>query len=206
MRFQGKIRSWNTERGFGFIQPEQGGQDIFAHITSFKSRAARLSDGQLVSFEVETTQNGKKRAKHVELVRPAARRLVNQPKHKGQAQWGTATLLAIPAFALLYLLVAALWHPSPKVATTYAIFSVCTFGAYALDKSAARNGQYRLSERSLHIVALLGGWPGALIAQQVLRHKTTKPGFREVFWVTVVLNLLGFVVLCSPFGELLLRR
>lgn len=205
MRFQGKVRAWNTERGFGFIEPEQGGQDIFAHVTSVKPRSAQLKDGQIVSFEVETAPNGKKRAKHVELVRPAARRLVRQPKYRGPAQWGTATLLAIPAFALLYLLVAALWQPSPKVASAYAIFSVCTFGAYALDKSAARSGQYRIPERSLHMVSLLGGWPGALIAQQVLRHKTTKQGFRELFWVTVVLNVVGFVVLCSPLGKALLR-
>lgn len=205
MRFQGKVRDWNSERGFGFIQPEQGGQDIFAHVTSVKPRSLQLTDGQLVSFEVETAPNGKKRAKSVELVRPSVRRPTVQARRRGSAQWGTASLFAIPAFALLYFLVSLLWQPSIKVAAGYAVLSAMTFVAYALDKSAARDGLFRISENRLHMASLVGGWPGALVAQQVLRHKSSKTAFRQVFWMTVVLNVIGFVILCSPIGKALLR-
>jgi uncharacterized membrane protein YsdA (DUF1294 family) len=54
---------------------------------------------------------------------------------------------------------------------------------------AARRDARRTPENSLHLVALCGGWPGALIAQQQFRHKTVKQPFQTVFWITVILNL-----------------
>ena len=74
------------------------------------------------------------------------------------------------------------------------LMSVVTYAVYALDKSAARRGRPRVPERKLHLLALLGGWPGALIAQQRLRHKTRKTTFQIVFWLTVLLNLAGLLL------------
>lgn len=54
-------------------------------------------------------------------------------------------------------------------------------------------------------MALLGGWPGALLAQQVLRHKSAKAEFRQVFWVTVLLNAALFIFPSSPLATGLLR-
>ncbi len=71
----------------------------------------------------------------------------------------------------------------------YGLMSLLTFTVYAIDKSAARRGARRVPERSLHLLALFCGWPGALLAQQLLRHKTVKPAFRLVFWSTVLGNL-----------------
>ena len=51
-------------------------------------------------------------------------------------------------------------------------------------------------------MALAGGWPGALLAQQWLRHKSAKREFRAVFWATLVLNVAGLVLLCSPWGRI----
>ena len=70
----------------------------------------------------------------------------------------------------------------------YAVCSALTFMAYAFDKSAARAGRWRTSEQTLHLLALAGGWPGALMAQQLLRHKTAKPDFVAMFWLTVMLH------------------
>lgn len=70
-----------------------------------------------------------------------------------------------------------------------AALSVTTFLVYALDKRAARRRHWRVPEKLLHLLALLGGWPGALAAQQVLRHKTRKLQFQALFWTTVMLNL-----------------
>ncbi|MDF2464143.1 MAG: colD-shock DNA-binding protein [Ramlibacter sp.] len=64
-----------------------------------------------------------------------------------------------------------------------------TFFAYWQDKWAAGQGNWRISESTLHLWSLAGGWPGAWFAQQVLRHKSSKPSFRETYWATVVLNL-----------------
>jgi uncharacterized membrane protein YsdA (DUF1294 family) len=84
------------------------------------------------------------------------------------------------------------------LAAVYAIASVATFVAYAIDKRAARSNARRTPESTLHLLALAGGWPGALMAQAFLRHKTQKTSFRAVFWSTVAVNcaaLVGFLLL-----------
>lgn len=82
------------------------------------------------------------------------------------------------------------------VGLAYGCMSLVTYTVYALDKSAARRRRHRVPERTLHLLALFGGWPGALLAQQRLRHKTRKAAFRAVFWLTVLLNgalLMGLI-------------
>jgi uncharacterized membrane protein YsdA (DUF1294 family) len=73
----------------------------------------------------------------------------------------------------------------------YGFFSLLTFVQYAIDKRASRRGRWRVSEARLHGLALLGGWPGALLARRWLRHKSSKRGF-------------GFVVACCAVGNLAL--
>lgn len=67
--------------------------------------------------------------------------------------------------------------------------SAVTFMAYGMDKRAARRGTWRTSERTLHLLSLAGGWPGALVAQMLLRHKSRKPAFRLMYWFTVAANV-----------------
>ena len=71
----------------------------------------------------------------------------------------------------------------------YLITSIITFLVYAQDKSAAKHNRWRTKESTLHSLALTGGWPGALLAQKILRHKSSKAAFQRVFWVTVVVNV-----------------
>ena len=90
----------------------------------------------------------------------------------------------------------------------YVAASLITFAAYAIDKKAAerdarrsgarRNGARRVPESTLHLLSLLGGWSGAWIAQRVLRHKTVKQPFQSLFLASVILNMLGFFLYCSP--------
>ncbi|PKM44656.1 MAG: DUF1294 domain-containing protein [Gammaproteobacteria bacterium HGW-Gammaproteobacteria-1] len=87
----------------------------------------------------------------------------------------------------------------------YALISLLTLIVYAVDKSAARKGGRRVRERTLHLLALAGGWPGALIAQRLLRHKSRKQPFRAVFWLTVVLNCAVCVWLLTPYGGVMQR-
>jgi uncharacterized membrane protein YsdA (DUF1294 family) len=70
----------------------------------------------------------------------------------------------------------------------YAAASMAAAVAYRLDKSAAERNAWRTSERMLHLIAVIGGWPGALVAQAVFRHKSRKLSFRLMFWTTVALN------------------
>lgn len=75
--------------------------------------------------------------------------------------------------------------------------SVATFIAYYLDKRAAQSGAWRTQESALHAMALFGGWPGALIAQQMFRHKTKKQPFQAIFWLTVAGNVVVTIMLMA---------
>lgn len=92
------------------------------------------------------------------------------------------------AFLLLLAGLAAGGRLPVALAAFYLAASGLALVAYGRDKSAARQQRQRTPERRLHLIALLGGWPGALAAQQVLRHKSAKPSFRLVFRLTVLAN------------------
>lgn len=78
------------------------------------------------------------------------------------------------------------------VASTYAVASLVTALAFAVDKRRARLGRRRLSEASLHTLELLGGWPGALVAMQLVRHKRRKPAYWLVTAAIAALHLAAW--------------
>lgn len=85
------------------------------------------------------------------------------------------------------------------LALWYAAASVVAMIVYRRDKSAAQRGQQRTPETTLDIIALLGGWPGALLAQALFRHKSSKTAFQLRFWIIVVVNVaLLFFALRQP--------
>lgn len=86
------------------------------------------------------------------------------------------------------------------------LISLLTYGFYAKDKAAAMAGAWRVPEKTLHSLALFGGWPGALVAQARVRHKTRKLSFQLAFWLTVVLNGLALAWLHGPEGGRWLRK
>ncbi len=85
----------------------------------------------------------------------------------------------------------------------YAVMGTITFLAYGFDKKAAKRRRRRTPEATLHALSLLGGWPGAIIGQQVYRHKTKKQPFRTIFWLTVLGNLaiLAWLVASGALGS-----
>lgn len=83
MRIEGTLSKWNDDRGFGFISPTQGGQEVFVHISTFPKDGIRPTLGEKLSFEIETDNNGKKRAKNLLCPeRPAAKRIPPAPSRK----------------------------------------------------------------------------------------------------------------------------
>lgn len=78
------------------------------------------------------------------------------------------------------------------------IVSVITFVVYWKDKNAAKKGGWRTPEKTLHLLAFAGGWPGALLAQKVFRHKTSKTSFQVIFWIMLILNCIGTVLILNP--------
>lgn len=171
-------------------------------IKACAARSGRPEVGQRVTFEVEMGADGKKRARRVEVIRstrPATRQRNDNP-----ARWGTASYFAIPAFLIVFAVTALVWRVPGWVAGAYCVASVVCFVVYAIDKSAAAAERRRVSEATLLVLGLVGGWPGAIVAQQVLRHKSNKASFRASFWLTVIINALVFVALSSPLQAMLL--
>ena len=111
---------------------------------------------------------------------------------------GGISFLAITGFAVVYLVGAVYWPRPLWVAGLYVATSLICFALYACDKRRARLGGWRISERTLLFWGFIGGWPGAIVAQQVLRHKTQKRSFRRAFWTTVVVNVALFALLSTP--------
>ena len=86
-------------------------------------------------------------------------------------------------------------EPAGWIAALYLVASLLCFIAYALDKSSAVAGRRRISERMLLTLGFIGGWPGGLLAQRLLRHKTRKASFLTAFWLSVVVNLVVLAAL-----------
>ena len=105
-------------------------------------------------------------------------------------------------FAAIFAAALMLWQMPPLVAGIYLVASVVCFAMYALDKAAARAGRWRTAETTLLLLGLACGWPGAMAAQTLLRHKSSKPSFKMRFHATVLLNIALFAYLSSPMSVL----
>ena len=65
----GTVKWFNPNKGFGFIQPDDGGNDVFVHITAVQAAGLQgLDDNQKVSYEMEAGNNGKESATDLKLV------------------------------------------------------------------------------------------------------------------------------------------
>lgn len=196
MKIKGKITSWNEEKGFGFITPASGGRQVFIHINEFKELLNKPSIGLTVMYSLSTDKQGRPCAK-------IAKFNTIKPKNKKD---GKVSIY----FALIFLLIVGisvfLWKTPLIVFFVYVLVSLVNFIAYGIDKSNARSGKWRIPENTLHIISLIGGWPGAIFAQQILRHKTKKQGFRFIFWLTVFINIGAFVWAHASLGTIQLQK
>ena len=198
MRYQGKIDTWKDDRGFGFITQKPDGHQVFVHISSLLNRQRRPVENEIVSYELKTDARGRPQAvsvafsdEPVAVVYPALRR--------------KASLIFAVAFVFFVLSATVVGRLPLAVLGIYLVASAISFIAYALDKSAAKNNKWRTHESTLHLFSAVGGWPGALAAQRLLRHKSKKQSFQIVFWITVVLNCGALCYLLTSSGAELTR-
>jgi len=196
MRHEGRIAKWNDERGFGFIFPSQGGDSVFVHISSFPRSDRRPSVNEAVSYTLAFDSHGRPQANDVRFI--LAQRSASPMRQMRQIPRAG---VAVPiAFAMSFLValaaLAAVGRLEMSWLALYYGASIITYGAYARDKTAAQNERRRIPESKLQLMSLIGGWPGALIAQALLRHKTRKPSFLIGYWLTVIVNCiaLGMIV------------
>ena len=193
MQLKGKIIKWNNEKAFGFIAPFAGGSEIFIHVSAFRNRARVPQLNDIVTFTASKDKDGRYRA---EDARYAGEKL----KKKQKSNVSTFSIVLAIAFLIAMTLASYMGYLPKQIKYAYYALSVITFFCYAYDKFKAQRDQWRTPESTLHILAMLGGWPGAALAQQWLRHKSSKTEFRRVFWLTVVINLAMLGWLLSPYG------
>ncbi|MBU2332017.1 MAG: DUF1294 domain-containing protein [Gammaproteobacteria bacterium] len=216
MEQRGTLKSWNDQKGFGFIRPEQGGEDVFAHISAVHGERRPLV-GDRVLYVSGRDPQGRLRAEHLRLDapltldQPAIRQRPGSQRKPAEQQArprATARAAGKPArqlvagniqqlplklvlFGLLCLLPLAgslLRLGAVLPLAIYAVASLLTFVLYWRDKHSALKDRWRTPETTLHFFELAGGWPGALVAQQVFRHKTRKLNYQLAFWLIVVLH------------------
>ncbi|MFI8483114.1 DUF1294 domain-containing protein [Pseudomonas sp. NPDC078700] len=233
MEVRGSIKSWNDDKGFGFISPEPGGPEVFAHISAMRGHRRPVA-GDEVMYIASKDDQGRLRAEHLRLAgelsidQPAIRRkpriVTPSPQQKARKtqtkktrrklsvpiqHLGIKTLIfaalcALPLFGGLQLL---LKSGVIWVLLAYLVMSLASFMQYWSDKAKAMSGAWRIPEGTLHLFELFGGWPGALVAQQCFRHKTRKGSFLAVFWLIVIAHQLfwfdWFVLHGKYFGHLI---
>lgn len=190
----GRVSQWDAAKGLGFVQPDGGGERLLLRRADLagRLRAREPAVGEPVRFAAAGEGRQRRAVRVVSLAPPPPTAPARAATPAGA---GSHRLLIIPVFAMLLgalHLAAPLPRPVPLL---YGALSTALFLVYGLDKWAARRGRARVAEASLHLVALMGGWPGALLGQQLFRHKTAKPVFLRLTWAMVALNLsllLGF--------------
>ena len=198
MRYEGRITNWKDDQGFGFITPNGGGNQVFVHIKSFANRQRRPAGDEIVTYELKADAKGRVHAESVAFV---GERLPSAMS----SEHSNASLVLSAAF-LVFVAGAVFSGKLPfNILWLYLIASTVAFITYAFDKSAAKNDRWRTKESTLHLFALIGGWPGALAAQKLLRHKSKKQSFQVVFWATVIFNCGALIWLLTPQGSIALR-
>ena len=199
MRHKGKITSWKNNKGFGFIAPLDGGHKVFVHISAFKNRSHRPDIGEVVTYSVTKDAQGRTQAVNAALAgdKPSKTSAKSPSRITVFFAWLFLIVVGISVFVtgLPFIILGA-----------YLFISMVTFLAYAIDKSSAQAGHWRIGENTLQLLALAGGWPGALLAQQTLRHKSRKGSFRVVLWIAVLLNCAGFAWLHTDEGRTFLQQ
>jgi uncharacterized membrane protein YsdA (DUF1294 family)/cold shock CspA family protein len=195
VRYQGKITDWKDDKGFGFVMPNGGGPRVFVHIRSFSNRQRRPIGNELVTYELTSDARGRPQGIAVAFV---GDRPYSPPTTAPGPGVGALTFAAI---FLAFVVAAAATGKLPFVVLiAYLLASCVAYLSYVFDKAASLKGQWRTPESTLHLFSLVGGWPGAMLAQRTLRHKTQKQSFQVTYWGTVVLNCAALGWLLSPSG------
>ena len=182
-RQQGRITKWQDDKGFGFIETEAG-ESLFFHVSEFKAPRRPVIHEPVV-FSIGQDKQGRLQAKQVQELSFVQQQMADKnsqirqrnAKKSQQADFEAGQkkrlLLGVAFYAVLVLLV-VMGDLSWLVLAWYVLLGVITYLTYAKDKAAAQSGAWRTPESTLHLLSVLGGWVGAMVAQTYLRHKSQK--------------------------------
>lgn len=207
MRKEGTIVRWDDARGFGFIRSGAFAQDVFVHVRDYRSKVGDVPrQGLRVTFEdvhiggkgpravaVQPTAESGASTRSLERGGQPAPPRQQGARRRGPAPhaggWWALPLMAAYGLAMAWLV----WQRQLPwwVLPASFMLNLATFFAYWQDKYAAQQRRWRVKEDTLHLWSIAGGWGGAWLAQQVLRHKSAKASFRTTYRATVVLHCAG---------------
>jgi uncharacterized membrane protein YsdA (DUF1294 family) len=150
--------------------------------------------GDAVSFEIATNSDGKRRAE----------RILFPGEHDPKRVDHVFDFVYIALAYLFFLCIGLFVYQkklNPVIAYVYLFVIFITYFLYWHDKNKAKNDRWRTPEKTLHLCGLAGGWPGALIAQRTLHHKSRKRSFQMIFVTTVLFNLVFVTLYTTYFSD-----
>jgi uncharacterized membrane protein YsdA (DUF1294 family)/cold shock CspA family protein len=196
----GTLKRWNDDRGFGFIQPVDGGKEVFLHVSEIKDATRRPQENDTIYYYV-VDSNGKVCACNAFILGTRNKSITLSRTLNSGAKSRSASPSDFPIAEVLLLSILPLlgaihftWttrNPLPLI--LYPVMSLVTYASYADDKARAKQNRWRIPEQSLHLYELAGGWLGGFIAQQALRHKSKKESYQAVFWAIVIVHYIGWL-------------
>ena len=188
LRKKGILTKWDDDRGYGFITPVGGKQEIFVHISEFQGRPSLY---ERVSFTLSKDKRDRDCA--INVIMFEKEKLNYETK-----KTNTISLFSMLTITIFYLMLFYFTQNTIielYVIPYYVLISILTFYIYVNDKNSAQDGNWRTSEDNLHFLSIIGGWSGALLAIDKLQHKSRKKSFKIVFFISVLLNLFLFFYL-----------
>jgi uncharacterized membrane protein YsdA (DUF1294 family)/cold shock CspA family protein len=202
----GYLAKWKDEQGYGFIRSRKGkGREVFLHINALNQRHRRPQVGDVIHYQLAVDKKGRAYARYASLSRVRLKHVSKaaaihdaQPNPSSKSVVRSFSLsLTLEVFLLALLPVLGSIHlvfttSNPIPLILYPVMSWITYVLYAKDKSRAREREKgsRITEKTLHIYELMGGWIGAFVAQRRLHHKSRKVSYQRVFWTITLVHQL----------------
>lgn len=193
----GKLTKWKDERGFGFIQPVDGSQEVFLHISEVKDATRRPQENDTIYYHCVVDSDGKVRACNA-FILGARNKSASSSNHANPSDSIISSFPIVEVVLLSLLPLAGAIHftwttHNPLPLVLYPVMSLVTYTLYADDKSRAKRKDWRIPEQTLHLCEFTGGWLGGFIAQRVLRHKSQKESYQAAFWVIVIIHYIAWL-------------
>ncbi|WGV98391.1 DUF1294 domain-containing protein [Vibrio sp. YMD68] len=184
MSIIGRISEWDDNKGYGFISVDKQAPRIIFHLSDLSGHSQRPRLNERVEFTLTKDDHGSFVAKEIE--RPIV--------------FGFSLAITVWFITVVCSAVWLIYYP-PIVLLHYVFLSSATYLVYLYDRGAEVENRTRIPELVLHTLSFIGGWPGAVLAQTLLRYQSSEESYRYRFWCAISANIMLFAYTFSAPGE-----